>query len=107
MSDYYKTKHEHDDLAYMEIEKNTTHSLVAMYLVDNTNDVIYSKPADKIAEAIKLMWSALCGLDSWRLQWVYREYPEIVKLAELYHTVYGRPNRSLMHDIKRWEKEEA
>lgn len=98
----YQAKNEgnpHDFAGYYAIEEGTTHSLLAKYLVDSSQGVVYSKPADKIAKAINLMWSALCGLDSWRLEYVAKQMPEIFKLAQLYPDVYGSPNRSLWEGL--------
>ena len=98
----YQAKNEgnpHDFAGYYAKEEGTTHSLVAKYLVDSSKGVVYSKPADKIAKAINLMWSALCGLDSWRLEYVAKQMPEVFKLAQLYSDVYGPPNRSLWESL--------
>jgi hypothetical protein len=98
----YQAKNEgnpHDFAGYYAIEEGTTHSLVAKYLVDSSQGVVYSKPADKIAKAVNLLWSALTGLDSWRLEYIAKHMPEIFKLAQLYSDVYGSPNRSLIQDL--------
>ncbi len=98
----YQAKNEgnpHDFAGYYAIEEGTNYSLVAKYLVDSTQGVVYSKPADKIAKAINLLWSALTPLDSWRLECVAKQMPEIFKLAQLYSDVYGSPNRSLIQDL--------
>ena len=98
----YQAKNEgnpHDFAGYYAIEDNTTYSLVAKYLVDSSQGVVYSKPADKIAKAVNLLWSALTGLDSWRLEYIAKQMPEIFKLAQLYSDVYGSPNRSLIQDL--------
>ena len=102
----YKAEKNFDDNRYFQIEERTTHSHLARYLVDTSNEAIYDKPADKIAEAIKMMWSDLCGLDEWRLEWIYKHNPELFKLANLYAEVYGSPNRNLLDDINRWAKQE-
>ena len=98
----YQAKNEgnpHDFAGYYAIEEGTTHSLVAKYLVDSSQGGVYSKPADKIAKAVNLLWSALTGLDSWRLEYIAKQMPEIFKLAQLYSDVYGSPNRSLIQDL--------
>ena len=81
---------------YYAIEPRTTHSLVAKYLVDATDDVVYSKPAEGIAKAINLLWSSLNGLDLWRMKYVAKHMPEVFKLAQLYSDVYGSPCVSLI-----------
>jgi len=95
---YKPTREETGD--YYAIESGTTHSLVAKYLVDSTGDVVYSKPAESIAQAVNLLWSALNGLDLWRLQYISKHMPEVFKLAQLYSDVYGSPNRNLLIDVK-------
>jgi len=98
----YEAKNEgnpHDFAGYYAIEEGTTYSLVAKYLVDISQGRVYSKPADKIAKAINLLWSALTPLDSWRLEYVAKQMPEVFKLAQLYSDVYGSPNRSLIQDL--------
>ena len=89
---------------YYAIEGGTTHSLVAKYLVDSTGDVVYSKPAESIAQASALLWSALNGLDLWRLKYVAKHMPEVFKLAQLYSDVYGSPNVSLYNYIEDMEE---
>tara|TARA_S200002703_G_scaffold158870_2_gene170452 strand:+ start:199 stop:636 length:438 start_codon:yes stop_codon:yes gene_type:complete len=89
----------HSFAGYYAIEDNTTHSLLAKYLVDSTEGVVYSKPADKIAEAIASMAMALNDLDEWRLVYIAKHMPEIFKLAQLYPDVYGSPNRNLLGDL--------
>ena len=96
---YKPTREETGD--YYAIEGGTSHSLVAKYLVDSTDNVVYSKPAESIAQASALLWSALTGLDLWRLQYIAKHMPEILKLAQLYSDVYGSPNRDLLNDVKR------
>ena len=99
MKTYKPTREDTGD--YYAIEGGTTHSLIAKYLVDSTDAVVYSKPAESIAQAVSLLWSALNGLDLWRLQYVSRHMPEVLKLAQLYSDVYGSPNRDLLNDVKR------
>ena len=89
----------HSFAGYYAIVDDTTHSLLAKYLVDSTEGVVYCKPADKIAQAIKIMASALVDLDGWRLEYVAAHMPEIFKLAQLYPDVYGSPNRNLLGDL--------
>jgi hypothetical protein len=89
----------HSFAGYYAIEENTDHSLLAKYLVDATEGVVYCKPADKIAQAIKIMASALNALDEWRLVYIAKHMPEIFKLAQLYPDVYGPPNRHLLGDL--------
>ena len=84
---------------YFSIEKGTTHELLAQFLVDNSDGAIYSKPADKLAEASKLIWSALCGLDEWRLVEVYNNYPEFFRLGQLYRDIYQSPNKCLLTTV--------
>lgn len=88
---------------YFSIKENTTHQLVAKFLVDNSDGAIYSKPAEKLAEAVELVWSALNGLDAWRLKVVYEEYPEFFRVGQLYRDIYQSPNRCLLTDIKNME----
>jgi len=90
-----------NNLDYFSIEEGTTHELLAQFLVDNSDGAIYSKPADKLAEASKLIWSALCGLDEWRLLEVYKNYPEFFRLGQLYRDIYQAPNRCLMTTIEK------
>ena len=89
----------HSFAVYYAIEDDTTYSLLAKYLVDATEGVVYSKPADKIAEAIAIMATALNDLDEWRLVYIAKHMPEIFKLAQLYPDVYGSPNRNLLGDL--------
>lgn len=89
----------HSFAGYYAIDDNTTHSLLAKYLVDSTEGVVYCKPADKIARAIKIMYSALVDLDGWRVEYVAAHMPEVFKLAQLYSDVYGSPNVSLFDYI--------
>jgi|TARA_R100000231_G_scaffold51835_1_gene43697 hypothetical protein len=98
----YKPTRE-DTGEYYAIEKGTTHSLVAKYLVDSTVDVVYSKPAESIAKASALLWSALNGLDLWRLKYVAKHMPEVFKLAQLYSDVYGSPNVNLYKYVEDME----
>ncbi len=91
----------HSFAGYYAIEDDTTHSLLAKYLVDATEGVVYCKPADKIAKAIAIMSLALNDLDEWRLVYIAKHMPEILKLAQLYPDVYGSPNRNLLGDVKR------
>tara|TARA_B100001094_G_scaffold204435_1_gene198355 strand:- start:5402 stop:5845 length:444 start_codon:yes stop_codon:yes gene_type:complete len=91
----------HSFAGYYAIEANTDHSLLAKYLVDATEGAVYSKPADKIAQAIKIMATALNDLVGWRLGYIAKHMPEILKLAQLYPDVYGSPNRNLLGDVKR------
>ena len=89
---------------YFSIKENTTHQLVAKFLVDDSEGAIYSKPADKLAEASELIWSALNGLDVWRLKVVYEEYPEFFRIGQLYRDIYQSPNRCLLSDIMKEDK---
>ena len=76
---------------------------MAKYLVDSTVDVVYSKPAESIAKASALLWSALNGLDLWRLKYVAKHMPEVFKLAQLYSDVYGSPNVNLYKYVEDME----
>ena len=101
MKTYKPTREDTGD--YYAIEGGTTHSLVAKYLVDSTDDVVYSKPAESIAQASALLWSALNGLDLWRLKYVAKHMPEVFKLAQLYSDVYGSPNVNLYKYVEDME----
>jgi hypothetical protein len=96
------------EVLYRGINDKTTHALIAKYLVDKSGNVIYDKPAEKIAEAIELLWSALTPLDSWRIKHVYENFPEIFVLAQKYREVYGSPNRCLVAELAntyKWEED--
>ena len=102
--DSYIAKGEvNEDREYFSIKENTTHQLVAQFLVDDSDGAIYSKPAEKLAEAVELVYSALIGLDLWRLKVIYKEYPEIFRLGQLYRDVNQSPNRCLYTDIVNME----
>lgn len=105
--DRYIAKGDKDGIStYFSIKEDTTHQLVAKFLVDDSDGAIYSKPAEKLAQAVELVWSALNGLDSWRLKVVFEEYPEFFRIGQLYRDVYQSPNRCLLTDIKRMEAKE-
>ena len=80
----YKTKHDYDD--YIVIEKGTTHSLLAMYLVDRG---VAITRANDLALAIKYCWGAITPLDERNLKVCSELLPEMFTLAKFYNDVYG------------------
>ena len=82
----YKTKQDYDD--YIVIEKGTTHSLLAMYLIDRG---VATTRANDLALAIKYCFGAVTPLDERNLKLCSELIPEMFTLAKLYGEVYGEP----------------
>ena len=80
----YKTKHDYDD--YIVIEKDTTHSLLAMYLIDKG---VATTRANDLALAIKYCFGAVIPLDDRNLKICSELLPEMFTLAKFYNDVYG------------------
>lgn len=92
--------------SYYGIKPNTTHDLLAKFIVDTTEGYVTGKGADYIAIAIMELHHCFCYLDRWRTEEFIKDNPELLKLASIYTKVYGCPNRSL-EDLESKIKEEA
>ena len=103
----YKSKYEDEteiigDRAWNNHYQLCTNDKLCEYLIDHS--YIATTKAKKIAEGIALIHSGLCGLDSWRLESVYKSLPHLFEVGELYHVAYGSPNKSLKRTLEDFEK---
>tara|TARA_E500000178_G_C16923111_1_gene708182 strand:+ start:951 stop:1256 length:306 start_codon:yes stop_codon:yes gene_type:complete len=79
----YETKDDYDD--YM-VDMGTTHSLLAMYLIDKG---VATTRANDLALAIKYCFGAITPLDERNLKICSELLPEMFTLAKFYNDVYG------------------
>ena len=86
----YKPLEDYDDY---HVDRGTTHSLIAMYLIDNV-----------IAEAINMCFKAVCPLDTNNLALCKKLLPELFTLAKFYNDVYGDGTYSF-HELTETIKE--
>ena len=79
----YKPLEDYDDY---HVDRGTTHSLIAMYLIDNG---MADTRANVIAEDINMCFKAVCPLDTNNLALCKKLLPELFTLAKFYNDVYG------------------
>ncbi len=87
----YKPLEDYDDY---HVDRGNTHSLIAMYLIDNG---MADTRATVIAEAINMCFKAVSPLDCNNLNLCKKLLPELFTLAKFYNDVYGDGTYSFHH----------
>jgi hypothetical protein len=87
---YYSIS-EKDEHSYIEVKNSS----VGRFMYDNG---MAQTRAVRFAEAIEMIFSALCHCDSRNLQIVLKDYPELLTIAQFYSDLNGTPNKNFRED---------
>ena len=87
---YYSIS-EKDEHCYIEVQNSS----VGRFMYDNG---MAQTRAIRFAEAIEMIFSALCHCDSRNLQIVLKDYPELLTIAQFYSDLNGTPNKNFRED---------
>lgn len=83
---YYSLSENHEH-HYHEVKNSS----VGRFMYDNG---MAQTRAIRFAEAIEMIFSALCHCDSRNLEIVKKDYPELLTIAQFYSDLNGSPNRN-------------
>ena len=84
----HSENHEHH---YHEVKNSS----VGRFMYDNG---MAQTRAVRFAEAIEMIFSALCHCDSRNLEIVKKDYPELLTIAQFYSDLNGTPNKNFRED---------
>ena len=87
---YYSLSENHEH-HYHEVKNSS----VGRFMYDNG---MAQTRAIRFAEAIEMIFSALCHCDSRNLEIVKKDYPELLTIAQFYSDLNGTPNKNFRED---------